>query len=416
MNAMFGIVLFIVGTLGAFVAATAAIAYLRTMSVYMGMRKLYRASFNAGMILIAVLVSIFIAQMLMLGGEADATDRVIPQDIAGEMVGEPEGEFSLDEKKEDKNTEATNNTEPASEENKAEKDNVAESKKNDVAEVKESDVVEAEENDAATAQNVISEESNRRKNSLAINIAAWSNIYKGKEYAYIEIENGIPYVYAPDARGSFWYDLNNISAGRESNNIVVMANAGVFNDNTTPRGALVQNGNVISAGKSSKLNNTLVIDDAGNVGYTNKTIENGTVEYTDAVTGKKVSGRKIVSAVTAFSPIVINGKVATGYKTRVENYSAYRARSIFCMHSKGSYVLIANKGEGIDGGGWNFDDMATVALRRGCQFAFNLDGGGSTSLAWRTSIYDGFSAYVATERYAPTFIVFTADNLAPSGK
>lgn len=368
MNTIFGIVLFTVGTLGAFVAATAAIAYLRTMSVYMNMKKLYRISFSAGMMVIAALLSVLIARMLMPSEIVEAVSdmSVAITDIDSEKIA---------------------------------KKAIADS---------------TEEIDKKIAREAVKNASVLQASGLNFN--AWTSTYKGKEYAYVEIENSVPYVYAPDARGSFWYDINNIAAGRESGNITVIANAGIFNDNTSPRGTLVQNGKVILAGENSKLENTLVIDDAGNVGYTNKAIENGTVEYTDALTGKKVSGRKIVSAVTAFSPIAINGKAATKYKNRVVNYSAYRARSIFCVRDKGSYILITNKGEGIDGGGWNFDDMAAVALRHECQFAFNLDGGGSTALAWRTSLDAGFTPYATTERYAPTFIVFTADNLAPAGK
>ena len=79
-------------------------------------------------------------------------------------------------------------------------------------------------------------------------------------------------------------------------------------------------------------------------------------------------------------------------------------------------MIISNTGEGENGGGWNFDDMAKVAEYRGCISAFSLDGGGSTATAYRTLPNGNFSVPATTIRHDPTFIVFTSDNLAPRGK
>ena len=404
-----GITLFIIGTLAALVAVAAVISYLRTMSVYMSLKRLYRASFHLGAIGIAVLVS-FLFFKVFISGEFFATaEEVNITDVATAQVKEPE------QKKETKTTKSKSKktekeeTEPA----------VTEPAASEPAAI---EPVQAEEpqqaaQPAAEPVTAPAVQPAVKKSLLIPSFSVWTNVYKGQEYAYVEVENGTPYVYMPNYRGTFWYDLNNISSGRESSNIVVMANAGVFNDDSSPKGAVIQNGNVASVKSSnSSIPNTLVIDETGNVGYTNKAVTSNVVSYTDALTGQTVSGRKIVSAITAFSPIVINGQAATQYKSKVANYSAYRPRSIFCVRKSNSYTIITNKGEGEGTGGWNFDDMATVALRRGCQFAFNLDGGGSTALAWRISTNLGFSTYVATERHDPTYIVFTSNNLAPAGK
>lgn len=390
MNISVGIVLFIVGTVGAFVVAAAAIAYLRTLSVYMGLKRLYRASFNVGMVAIAVLTSALIAQMLMeknvpdmINTVASATTGVVTTDDG--QIDEPQVEI-----KDDVASVEVDRTANAAAQGAA-------------------DAGSKDESGSASASEPVAQP----KNKLVPSFSVWTNVYKGHEYAYVEVENSVPYVYKPNAQGSFWYDLNNISAGRESGNIVIMANAGVFNmDTLQPVGTTIQNGKVVSDGEATKSKQTLVIDAEGNVGYIKSGAVSTSSSYVDVLTGKTVSGKKIVSAVTAFVPVVLNGKKATAYE---KQFSNYRARSIFCVRGKGSYTLITNTGEG-ESGGWNFDDMATVSLRRGCQFAFNLDGGGSTSLAWRTSIHSGFSVYAATERYVPTFIVFTVDNLAPSGK
>lgn len=404
MTIFIGIILFIIGTLGAFTTAAAGIAYLKISTIYSSLNRLYRAMFKTGMITIAMLISVLIAQMAFSG---------IDVNIAEDVLAAPATEFSMEteeaaeiEEQENKNTEVITMQEVAtddtSEENIAPEENTV---------VPEANVAPEQ----PASQPTITQPTETRS-SIIPSFTAWSNIYKGHEYAYIEIEGGVPYVYAPNHRGSFWYDLNNISSGRESSNIVVMANAGLFDTTSlAPLGTTIQNGKVVSSVTSNySIPRILVVDDSGNVGYTTNSAGGVINSYIDAVTGETVTGRKIISAVYGFGPVVLNGKTATKYSGKIAN--GYRARQVFCVRAKNKYTIITNTGEGENGGGWNFDDIAEVARRRGCVSAFNLDGGGSTALAWRKSLNQGFQAYATTERHDPTFIVFTADNLAPSGK
>lgn len=240
----------------------------------------------------------------------------------------------------------------------------------------------------------------------------WRGYYKDFTYNFIEITNGTPYAYMPTNRGNFQSDLNNIVANREGGNIIIMANASVYNTTTTdPLGTTIQNQKIMAQNGGS--NWTLVVDEAGNVGYVKGAVNGTTTDYIDAKTGATVKNRKIVSAVYAFVPFVLNGKAQEEYRGNYQN--AYRARQIFCV-KQNSYIIITNTGEGETGGGWNFDDMVQVANYRGCLSAFNLDGGGSTATAYRTTLNKNFSILATTERHDPTFIVFTADNLAPRGK
>ena len=392
--------MFIIGTLGAFTTAAAGIAYLKISTIYSSLNRLYRALFKTGMITIAMLISVLIAQMAFSGINVNITEDVLAAP-ATEFNMETE-EVAETEKQENKDSEDVATQEVAID--NTPKENIA-----------------PEENIVAPEANVVPEQPELQPvieqpvetaSPTVPSFTAWSNIYKGHEYAYIEVENGIPYVYAPNYRGSFWYDLNNISSGRESNNIVVMANAGTFSDNTNPLGTVIQNGKIIAKnGGGGGHSWTLVVDEFGNVGYVDGSLESDVTDYIDAKTGETIKNRKIISAVYAYIPFIINNKIVN----EQQGYSNYRARQIFCV-KQNSYMFITNTGEGENGGGWNFDDMVEVARRRGCVSAFNLDGGGSTALAWRTSLNQGFQTYATTERYDPTFIVFTADNLAPSGK
>ena len=249
--------------------------------------------------------------------------------------------------------------------------------------------------------------------------------YNGKEYNYIEIKNATPYVYYPSKRDTFINDLKNIKLGVEGGNIIIIANAGTFNTNkganNAPIGKVIQNGEVKADGdfkKSGYYRGILLVDTDGKVGYTNNTFysaqnyADGSASYTDALTGATVTGKKVASASTNFGPIVINGKYAGDAFKADSHYLVRRERQIFCLKSDGTNVIISNI-KNYSAGGWTYKQMAEVAIQRGCQFAYNLDGGGSTSTAWRNSSSESFGTniYRAGNRSVPTFIVYTEDNL-----
>lgn len=250
--------------------------------------------------------------------------------------------------------------------------------------------------------------------SKSLNFSVWRGFLKGFSYNFIEVENATPYVYMPSDRGDFETDIKNIAANKEGGNIVIMANAGIFSDNTEPLGSVIQNGKLVSQHEAvGPWCWTLVVDEDGNVGYVNSPVNDTAVDYIDAKTGEVVTGKKIISAVYAFVPFMMNGQAVEKFRAGYEG--AYRARQIFCV-KQNSYMIITNTGEGKDGGGWDFNDMVQVATYRGCLSAFNLDGGGSTATAYRASLNNNFTIPATTKRRDPTFIVFTADNQAPSGK
>lgn len=123
-------------------------------------------------------------------------------------------------------------------------------------------------------------------------IEVWRGFLKGFSYSFIEIENATPYVYMPNSRGDFQSDLNNIKNNREGGNIIVIANASLYNTTTTdPLGTTIQNGKILSrAEKSDDSLRTLVVDEKGNVGYA-KDATNGQISsYIDARTGQTVTG------------------------------------------------------------------------------------------------------------------------------
>ncbi len=371
---LFGIILFAIGVVAAFGLALTVISRLKTIQGYRRLRRWRRIAFNTEILLLSFFFSVLVGQIFL------------PDDFGTSINGADEG---------------VEDTFIESSENESKKQVIL---PDTFGEIVENELIEK------------MGETSGKKSASKPSFTVWSNVYKGFKYSYVEVENGVPYVYAPTFRGNFAQNINNIRIGEEGKNILVIANAGVFEGESSPVGAVIQNGNVIQTkAKKDSSSRTLVMDEGGNVGYTGEAVTGNVVTYTDAITGKTVEGRKIVSAVTGFTPIVINGKVATKFKKKVANYADYRARTVFCVRKNNAYTIITNTGEG-ENGGWDFGDMAAVALRRDCQFAFDLDGGGSTALAWRTLLSQNFNIYATTIRKTPTYIVFTADNLPPATK
>lgn len=242
------------------------------------------------------------------------------------------------------------------------------------------------------------------------------------EYNYIEIKNATPYVYMPKAHNGFAEVLNNIKNGTEGNNILIIANAGTFDmKKGTPTGVTIQDGKVFS--NKSVSYSTLVIDEDGSIGFTSGNVDadkmtRGEVAYTDGLTGQTISGKKIVSAVSHFTPLLVNGESAKNkyYSGNPgDHYNLKAQRQIICIKADKTNAIITGKNDGRGGGpgGWKDDDMIKIAKEENCHFAFNLDGGGSISTAWRNTINDSFTSYDTSTRLIPSYIVYTDNNLPP---
>ena len=395
---IFGVILFIAALVAIFAMDVFSVSYLKTALLDLRMRKPGFFLGSAGICLVSIALSLIMAGAFLESPvKADADTVEVPK--AGVVV-----EDKTEEKAEESKAEKIKAGATEVEETKAE---APESKE------PESKQPEAKQPEVAAPAPVVQPKT-EVKSALVPSFEVWKGYYKGFSYNFIDIKNGTPYVYMPASRGNFQSDLNNIVNNREGGNIVVMANAGIFDMTTIePLGVTIQNSKIVAENTASNSNWTLVVDENGNVGYVQGAVKGTTTDYIDARTGKTVKNRKIVSAVYAFVPFVLNNEAQESFRSAYQN--AYRARQIFCV-KQDSYIIITNTGEGETGGGWNFDDMAQVAEYRGCISAFNLDGGGSTATAYRTTLNRGFTIYATTLRRDPTFIVFTADNLAPRGK
>lgn len=92
----------------------------------------------------------------------------------------------------------------------------------------------------------------------------------------------------------------------------------------------------------------------------------------------KESDREWKDFLTAYPPLVINGKINTmGIGTQ-----NYKARRSIMGYNDTSFFLIT-----IDSPGATYWESARTALSVGCAYAMNLDGGGSTRMICGNKVY-----------------------------
>jgi len=265
-------------------------------------------------------------------------------------------------------------------------------------------------------------------------------------YTYVDVSGLTPYVFMPTGAGSsdssdFTNTTGMMNAYGEDNDIVVAINAGIFYNAGTetqycfnykePDGVVICDGVVLKSTES--LDHTecdiLVIDEAGNVGWTDYCVDAdalaaGTAYYYDIYGNKVIQSEtensKIVSAVTGFVPILINSSVVYdaadtsmyGYDNFVGHYTQAATRQIFGVKADGTYGILTNTT------GWTLETAALAAKAEGFIFAYNFDGGGSAETVVGyddsgTYTVDAIFAQAKGTRPLPTYMVFTADNSAP---
>ena len=274
-------------------------------------------------------------------------------------------------------------------------------------------------------------------------------------YSVLESRGYIPYVFVPTIGSTNPDDIQTCLSVLEtygaSEKILAGANAGIFYnwgysaDTQTvqycfnikePEGINICNGVVLKSAESIDHTDceALVIDASGNVGWVDYNADAdalvaGTYYYYDMY-GNMVDQRtdpekyKIVSAVTGFVPILINGEnqydendtLLHGYHNFVGHYTQSAVRIVFAANEDGYAIL---------SGRWTLNEAAEVAKAEGYIFAYNLDGGGSSSLYvgedtngdgqldYTDNYSANYSALRSSTRTVPTYIVFTAFNEAP---
>ena len=257
-------------------------------------------------------------------------------------------------------------------------------------------------------------------------------------YVCVTVSDRTPYVFVPTGAGSAdASDYSTVAQMAASYGarwgITAAVNGGIFYNAGTPTqycfsykqpdGMVIAGGVVLKSTESIDHSecDILVIDEDGGIGWTEywadaDALTAGTGHYYDMY-GRPVTGKRIVSAVTGFVPILVGGapvydendELLHGYDNYVGHYAQSAVRQIIGVKEDGTIVLLSNLT------GWTLEQAAKAALREDCVFAYNLDGGGSAETVLVEE--DGSVRIVREqsrgERTMPTYIVFTDDDSVP---
>lgn len=226
-------------------------------------------------------------------------------------------------------------------------------------------------------------------------------IYKNR----IDGAKQYPFVYCP----------NGTNAGTQSTlqmntqkGFAVAINAGVFYTDSSrankPHGIVIQNGVLIQQGSTVLPHYFLTVNSSGDLSYA----------LPDA-DGATLIANGIVSAVNAWSPILIDYEDASRVLYDLYDDQSNAQRQIIGQFGNGDYAIVTCEGRNFDhSDGWTMEEAKTVCKKLGLKFAFNLDGGGSTETVIGkkqiNTIYEGTYG-----RIVPTYIVFNGtDTFVPN--
>lgn len=140
---------------------------------------------------------------------------------------------------------------------------------------------------------------------------------------------------------------------------------------------------------------------------------NGMLATADVnATASSLVSSGIRSATCGFCAIVDNFQAVASFPTvaNVTHFTDNAQRQIIGQWGNGDYAIVTCAGRNKENSdGWTLAEAQTVCVKLGLKFAYNLDGGNSTSTYLRKDrIHDN---QIGTTRVIPSFIVFNGSTI-----
>lgn len=209
-----------------------------------------------------------------------------------------------------------------------------------------------------------------------------------------------PYVLCPVGTSSATQSALDVA---DSGEYYAVMNAGVFNTSTNAIDGITIEDSTVILNTPTAVHPTnpqgarpLTIDSDGELSY---------AEYNSDADDLVADG--VVSCISGFMPIVVDGVAKTDWINLWSTWATQDAqRQVIGQYANGDYAVVTCEGRDFDDStGMTVLQVADLCISLGIEFAYMLDGGGSTETViggeQLNVIYEG-----STGRKVPSFIVF----------
>ena len=167
------------------------------------------------------------------------------------------------------------------------------------------------------------------------------------------------------------------------------------------RGTDIYNGKVLNPPSDSLVyNHVLAFKDDNTLGF-----------FPAVTNPTSIINEGYKNALTAFLPLITNGAPASS--SMISQYTSATAphpRQVIAQFANKDILILTCDGRTVDDLGMNVNDLIRILLPYGVQFAFMLDGGGSTSTVVRgTFVNKPIDSNGTEERAVPDFLYFAKE-------
>ncbi len=197
----------------------------------------------------------------------------------------------------------------------------------------------------------------------------------GVVYYVVDIQlSNATYLRTAFANNTFGRNINQLTSTMAKNNDAILAINGDFYG-FRDSGLIIRNGVLYrDLARSSPDNQALLIDEMGNF----KTITEGTI------TGENIVSQGIIQSFS-FGPVLVKDGIIQSCTTNFVSSKA-NPRTAIGMIEPLHYLWVIVDGRTSQSSGMTLKQLAQVFVDRGAEIAYNLDGGGSSTLWFNGAI------------------------------
>ncbi len=227
-----------------------------------------------------------------------------------------------------------------------------------------------------------------------------------------------------DAVSRTWYFLTRVSHRNKHGEIIQLRHAHAIKpDGETVREFAIRTNSVLAFNASTAyitpmnerkatgiqiIDGEIVQEQARNAYTLGIKANNELVAYPPATTAREILDDGAVNALGGFIPLIMNGKpVSTDILNIIANSAEKHPRQVIAQFDNLDILFLSCGGRGFDGEGMTAHDLIRVLSALGVRFAYNLDGGGSTSTVVKGELITQKIDNGGTEeRLRPNFLYF----------